>query len=239
MWQAHDGGAAACRQRVESTTTLTRSGAAPAVAEVRWPAGGLARVPAALRPTTADYAMADLPAAAWPAYFALRPVRLLLERLGRREPSEGRRLGPFLATPDELVPELAEVAGITADDHVVDLGCGDGGVLRTLARTIGCRTTGIEIDARLVERGRRLAAEEGLSDLVELRIGDVAAADVTADVAFLFVPAEALATLIPAVRRNVGRVIAHEQAPIAGHSADRAAVVATGSSVTVAHRWGD
>ena len=57
-------------------------------------------------------------------------------------------------TPDKFLAlggQLARFAGITADDVVLDIGCGDGRALLALAETVGCKGVGIDIDPELVE----------------------------------------------------------------------------------------
>ena len=49
---------------------------------------------------------------------------------------------------------LAGFAGITKDDVVLDVGCGDGRSLLHLASTVGCRGVGIDIDEELVGTAR-------------------------------------------------------------------------------------
>ncbi len=50
---------------------------------------------------------------------------------------------------------MAKVAGITKDDHVLDAGCGVGGAAIFLAKTIGCKATGIPIPPRQVKLARQ------------------------------------------------------------------------------------
>ncbi len=66
----------------------------------------------------------------------------------------------------------------TAD--VLELGCGTGVVTRALAGRDGFegRVIGIEQSPVLVEVARRLAAEEGVGDRIEFRVGDIHALDV-------------------------------------------------------------
>ena len=66
----------------------------------------------------------------------------------------------------------------TAD--VLELGCGTGVVTRALAGRDGFegRVIGIEQSPVLVDVARRLAAEEGVGDRIEFRVGDIHALDV-------------------------------------------------------------
>jgi len=67
---------------------------------------------------------------------------------------------------------LATVAGFGPGMHVLDLGCGVGGPLRTVARTSGARVTGINSNAGQVERAQRYNREAGLAERCDVREGD-------------------------------------------------------------------
>ena len=71
---------------------------------------------------------------------------------------------------------LLERAGIAAGQRVLDIACGYGGTLCTLAR-MGCRVRGIDISAHCVERARKVAAGAGLDDRIEVATGDFHAID--------------------------------------------------------------
>jgi cyclopropane fatty-acyl-phospholipid synthase-like methyltransferase len=63
--------------------------------------------------------------------------------------------------------EMAQIAGIGPGDHVLDAGCGVGGASIYLAKTYGCRATGITICPRQVEQARKNAQKEGVAHLTE------------------------------------------------------------------------
>ena len=69
----------------------------------------------------------------------------------------------YLPTPPEMVERMLDVAGVTAQDYVVDLGSGDGRIVTAAARR-GARALGIEYDAGLVALARRLAASQGVGN---------------------------------------------------------------------------
>lgn len=62
---------------------------------------------------------------------------------------------------------LAQTAHIGKDDHVLDAGCGVGGASIYLAKTFGCRVTGITITPRQVEKAYMNAKKDGVEHLVE------------------------------------------------------------------------
>jgi sarcosine/dimethylglycine N-methyltransferase len=65
--------------------------------------------------------------------------------------------------------ELARLAGITADESVLDIGSGVGGPARFLAATCGCRVTGIDLSDAFVEAARYLTERTGQGDLVSFQ----------------------------------------------------------------------
>src|SRR5262245_35031085 len=65
--------------------------------------------------------------------------------------------------------EHAEHAGIEADMHVLDLGCGVGGSSRYLSAVVGCRVTGIDLTQEFVDTARELTRRCGLGDRITYR----------------------------------------------------------------------
>ncbi|MFQ5774257.1 MAG: class I SAM-dependent methyltransferase [Kiloniellaceae bacterium] len=91
-------------------------------------------------------------------------------------------------TPDDLAPvdefhirgreataEVAEMAGIAAEHHVLDVGCGIGGPSRHLAAAFGCRVTGLDLTEEFCRVAQMLAERTGLGDRVTYRHGDALA----------------------------------------------------------------
>lgn len=64
--------------------------------------------------------------------------------------------------------------GVSTGHTILDLGCGDGSVLRETVRTCpGVSATGIDISVRTLDLARKKNVELGLQDQIELREGDV------------------------------------------------------------------
>ncbi len=208
----------------------------------RWQPTGVGRLlPRALRPTAADYGALDVPAPLWPVYLLTRPLRLLAERTGRREPAPAS-LGPFLSTPAELLGPLLEFASLTSEDVLVDVGSGDGRLPIEAARSTGCRAKGIEHDPGLVSQAALAAETAGVTDKVTFVVGDAARADLSAaTVVFIFLPANVTARLIEPIAASLqpgSRIIAHEQHALSGAPTPSVSLaIGAGQGMTVAHRW--
>ncbi|HZZ60421.1 MAG TPA: class I SAM-dependent methyltransferase [Roseiarcus sp.] len=94
---------------------------------------------------------------------------------------EDRRLTPReLAGIDQFhtrglaaTAELAELARITADMSVLDVGSGVGGPARFLAETYGCRVTGVDLSEPFVDAARYLTERTGQSRLVSFEVANV------------------------------------------------------------------
>src|SRR5215471_3629598 len=73
----------------------------------------------------------------------------------RCQAEEHEYLAPFLPTPQEVVDRMLDMANVTSNDVVYDLGSGDGRILITAAARYGVRGVGFEIDPPLVTHSRR------------------------------------------------------------------------------------
>jgi SAM-dependent methyltransferase len=85
----------------------------------------------------------------------------------------------FAATPQLVADAMLQLAHVTADDVVYDLGSGDGRILVLAAQKYGARGVGIEIDPQLVEIARQVAREGDVADRVSFIEGDLFTADIS------------------------------------------------------------
>ncbi|MDO8560594.1 MAG: class I SAM-dependent methyltransferase [bacterium] len=67
---------------------------------------------------------------------------------------------------------LAKFAGISANDRVLDAGCGWGGTSVWLAKNIGCHVTGITVVSHQIKRARRFAQKQGVTDKTNFLLED-------------------------------------------------------------------
>jgi SAM-dependent methyltransferase len=68
---------------------------------------------------------------------------------------------------------LAELAGITAEDRVLDAGAGVGGPARFLADTYRCHVTTVDLTAEFCDAARWLNAAVGLTERIAVHQADV------------------------------------------------------------------
>jgi SAM-dependent methyltransferase len=87
------------------------------------------------------------------------------QRGGRLEPLPPVR--PHLAyVPMDVAERMLELAEVTRDDVVFDLGCGDGRIAILAARKYGARAVGVDVDPARIAEARANAAREGVTNLV-------------------------------------------------------------------------
>jgi SAM-dependent methyltransferase len=101
----------------------------------------------------------------------------------------------WVPTPPETVEKMLDVARVTPDDFVVDLGSGDGRNVIAAAKR-GARALGVEYDEELVEVSKDAAEKEGVADRATFIRGDMYEADISdATVLALFLLPENLRRL--------------------------------------------
>ncbi|MDP3618571.1 MAG: methyltransferase domain-containing protein, partial [Ramlibacter sp.] len=86
---------------------------------------------------------------------------------------------PFITSPDNVTLEMLSVARVGPNDHVLDLGSGDGRIVITAARRHGASGMGVEIVPELVEKSMRSARDAGVADRVSFRVQDLFKTDLT------------------------------------------------------------
>jgi len=78
----------------------------------------------------------------------------------------------FVPTWEPVVYQMLELAGVTKDDVVYDLGCGEG-TLIIAAGKLGARAVGVDIDPERVNKARGNVDAAGLGDRVKVIHGDI------------------------------------------------------------------
>ena len=71
----------------------------------------------------------------------------------------------WVPTPERMIRRMLQLADVTADDLVVDLGAGDGRIPIYAARHFGARAIGVELEENLVVLATASAKAQGVSHL--------------------------------------------------------------------------
>jgi cyclopropane fatty-acyl-phospholipid synthase-like methyltransferase len=120
----------------------------------------------------------------------------------------------FVPTPMHAVEAMLDLAKVTRDDVVYDLGSGDGRIVIMAAEKYGARAVGLELDPALVAASRRAAREKGVADRVTFVEGDLFAADLSpATVVTMYLSSRINERLLPKLRRELkpgARVVSHD-----------------------------
>lgn len=240
-WENWSGGAWKSFVRSHSQLTMIRTDSITMRLVLSWGDKQTSSLAARIfKPSAADYELVTLTDRFWPLYHIVRPVRLVGERLLGKSGREAD--WPFLGTPEELVIPLLDLAAVTSEDQLMDLGCGDGRIVETAAREYGCHATGVENDRKLAELAELRCSAADIRHLVEIVEEDGRMSrfdDVT--VLFLFLPASEIGSLICRARsvlKSGARIVAHEQSRIkSAIEPDQTRLLLADAAVTVAHVW--
>jgi SAM-dependent methyltransferase len=80
---------------------------------------------------------------------------------------------PFVTSPPAVTQAMLEIAKVTRDDFVIDLGAGDGRIVVLAAKQFGARGLGVELDPNLVELARENATKARVSERAKFRVEDL------------------------------------------------------------------
>jgi hypothetical protein len=82
----------------------------------------------------------------------------------------------WVPTPQALVDRMLDMAGLTKDDYVIDLGSGDGRTVITAAQR-GARAKGLEYNPKMVQLSRRNAEAAGVTKRASFEQADIFKSD--------------------------------------------------------------
>src|SRR5258706_2705148 len=71
---------------------------------------------------------------------------------------------PYVPTPQVVVDRMLEIAKVTPQDYVIDLGSGDGRIVITAAKKYGARGFGVDLNPVRIKESTENAAKAGVSD---------------------------------------------------------------------------
>ena len=106
-------------------------------------------------------------------------------------------------TPQKVVDALLQLAKLTKQDVLWDLGCGDGRIPLTAAREYGCRAYGFDIDPQRVKDSLDNARQHGVERLVTIQRRDIFTLDLSKGptVVTLYLLPRLNAKLLPQLRK--------------------------------------
>ncbi|MBC7781279.1 MAG: methyltransferase domain-containing protein [Proteobacteria bacterium] len=99
-------------------------------------------------------------------------------RPGLLRAQDDKPFSPYITSPEVTVLRMLTLARVGAQDHVIDLGSGDGRIPITAATKFGASGAGVDLDARLVELSNRNARQAGVAERVRFERADVFVTDV-------------------------------------------------------------
>jgi SAM-dependent methyltransferase len=85
---------------------------------------------------------------------------------------------PYVPTTPQLVEQMLKLAGVTKNDVVYDLGCGDGRLVITAVKDFGARGVGIDIDPERIKDSTENAKKDGVTKRIAFRNEDLFEADI-------------------------------------------------------------
>lgn len=79
----------------------------------------------------------------------------------------------YVPTPQALVDRMLVMAEVKSTDFVMDLGCGDGRMVVTAAKTYGTRGYGVDINPERIDEANANAKKAGVTDKVEFEVANL------------------------------------------------------------------
>jgi ribosomal protein L11 methylase PrmA len=119
----------------------------------------------------------------------------------------------YVPTPEEVVEAMLQVANVTKNDIVYDLGSGDGRIPVTAAKKYGARGVGIDIDPQRIKEANENVAKNGVGDKVKILNADLFATDISeATVVTLYLLPSLNVKLMPKLLKELKpgtRIVSH------------------------------
>jgi SAM-dependent methyltransferase len=142
-----------------------------------------------------------------PARWQLAELEKYIKRLPRRPDVL------FVPTRQPVVDKMLELAKVTKDDLLYDLGCGDARILVTAAKRYGCKAVGYDIDPQRVEESLENVKKNKVGRLVKIYEKDIFTLDLSdANVITLYLLPRLNVKLIPQLEKLKpgSRIVSHD-----------------------------
>jgi ribosomal protein L11 methylase PrmA len=119
----------------------------------------------------------------------------------------------YVPTPEPVVEAMLQVANVTKNDVVYDLGCGDGRIPVTAARKYGARGVCFDIDPERIKEANANVAKNNVGSLVKVVQGDLFEQDLSgATVITLYLLPSLNVKLMPKLMKELKpgtRIVSH------------------------------
>jgi trans-aconitate methyltransferase len=120
----------------------------------------------------------------------------------------------FIPTPADAINAMLDLAELTPEDVVYDLGCGDGRLLIQAAVRFGCSGVGVDVDASLLETARQQTQQSGVDDKLTFVQGNLFEVEIRpATVVFIYLLPHLNLRLRPRLLTELrpgSRVVSHQ-----------------------------
>lgn len=136
--------------------------------------------------------------------------------LGAQAPQEAVMRRPdviFVPTPDDVVEAMLQVASVSKNDIVYDLGCGDGRIPVAAAKKYGARGVCVDIDPQRIKEANENVAKNSVGDKVRVLNADLFTTDLSeATVVTLYLLPSLNEKLMPKLMKELRpgtRIVSH------------------------------
>ena len=120
---------------------------------------------------------------------------------------------PFITTPIEVVNEMLQIANVSEEDTLYDLGCGDGRIVITAAQNYGAFGVGVDLDPLRIKESLENAMKAEVADRTKFFVEDFFNTDISnASVVTLYVKEEMNLKLRPMLLNQLkpgARIVSH------------------------------
>jgi precorrin-6B methylase 2 len=118
----------------------------------------------------------------------------------------------FVPTPPEVVAKMLELAKVTKDDVVYDLGCGDGRIVVAAAK-LGAKAYGFDVDPQRIKESKENVEKNGVGNLATIEQKDIFTLDLSnVNVVTLYLLPSLNVKLIPQLEKLKpgSRIVSHD-----------------------------
>jgi SAM-dependent methyltransferase len=85
---------------------------------------------------------------------------------------------PYVPTPNAVVEGMLKLAAVQPTDVVYDLGCGDGRIVITAAKSYGAKGVGVDINPERIQEARANAKSAAVEEKVKFEENDLFKANI-------------------------------------------------------------